>query len=224
MRSSPRAVSTSATIGMSGSRLAVSVTWSTDSTIASITPPAVVLASMARSSSQNWVPKPFTRTQSLLPSASQRTTFSRAAALPFGATASSMSRTTMSARERAAGANLSYWAPLTKSQLRASTGSMRVPASWVSLSHPAGWSYIAFALVPSAALKSCRSIVPLRRLATNTSVPQSQDRSRRAQSSAARSPRSPASNAGAFCRCQRKPRWKWHADSRRGSHRATADR
>ena len=33
----------------------------------------------------------------------------------------------MSARECAAGANRSYWAPLTSSQLRASTGSMRGP-------------------------------------------------------------------------------------------------
>ena len=125
MRSRPRAVSTSATIGTSGSRLAVSVTWSTDSTIASITPPTEVVASMARSSAQNWVPKPLTRTQSLLPASSQRLTLSRAAALPLGATASSMSRTTMSAFERAAGANLSAWAPLTSSQLRARTGSMR---------------------------------------------------------------------------------------------------
>ena len=144
MRSRPRAVSTSATIGTPGSRLAVSVTWSTDSTIASITPPTEVFASVSRSSAQNCVPNPLTRTQSLLPSASQRTTFSRAAALPCGATASSMSSTTMSARERAAGANLSYWAPLTSSQLRASTGSMRKPGSWVSAlaSSPLTWSYI----------------------------------------------------------------------------------
>ena len=48
IRSSPRAVSTSATIGTFGSRLAVSVTWSTDSTIASITPPTDVLAEASR--------------------------------------------------------------------------------------------------------------------------------------------------------------------------------
>ncbi len=46
MRSSPRAVSTSATIGTFGSRLAVSVTWSTDSTIASMTPPTEVSDNM----------------------------------------------------------------------------------------------------------------------------------------------------------------------------------
>ena len=145
MRSRPRAVSTRAMIGTSGNRLAVSVTWSTDSTIASITPPTELPASIARSSAQNWVPKPLTRTQSLLPLANQRTTFSRAAALPFGATASSISRTTMSARDLAAGANLSYWAPLTSSQLRASTGSMRDPASWRSMaeSDPLTWSYMA---------------------------------------------------------------------------------
>ena len=107
MRSSPRAVSTSATIGTFGSRLAVSVTWSTDSTIASITPPTDVPASISRSPAHHSVPKPLTRTQSPWPSASQRVTFSRAAALSFGATASSMSRTTMSARDSTAGPNRS---------------------------------------------------------------------------------------------------------------------
>ena len=69
MRSRPRAVSTSATIGTSGSRFAVSVTWSTDSTIASITPPTGVPASAARSSAHHGVPKPLIRTQSVLPAA-----------------------------------------------------------------------------------------------------------------------------------------------------------
>ena len=84
MRSRPRAVSTSATIGTLGSRLAVSVTWSTDSTIASITPPTELPASAARSSAHHGVPKPLMRTQSVLPAPSQRTTFSRAATLSFG--------------------------------------------------------------------------------------------------------------------------------------------
>jgi len=93
MRSSPLAVSTSATIGTLGIRLAVSATWSTDSTIASITPPMEVPASVFRSSAHHGVPKPLTRTQSEFPVPSQRTTLSRAADLSLGATASSMSRT-----------------------------------------------------------------------------------------------------------------------------------
>lgn len=115
MRSSPRAVSTSATMGTSGSRFAVSLTWSTDSTIASMTPPIDVPSSIARSSAHHGVPNPLIRTQSELPSANHRVTLSRAAALSFGATASSMSSTTMSARECAAGAKRSNCAPLTKS-------------------------------------------------------------------------------------------------------------
>ena len=91
-----------------------------------------VPASAFRSSAHHGVPKPLTRTQSELPALSQRTTLSRAADLSFGATASSMSRTTMSAREWAAAWNRSSCAPLTNSQLRASTGSMREPTSVVS--------------------------------------------------------------------------------------------
>ena len=127
IRSRPRAVSTSATIGTLGSRFAVSVTWSTDSTIASITPPIEVPASLAKSSTHQGVPKPLIRTQSVCPAPSQPRTLSRAAGLSFGATASSMSRTTMSARERAAASNRSAFAPLTNNQLRARTGSIREP-------------------------------------------------------------------------------------------------
>ncbi len=78
MRSSPRAVSTSATIGTSGRRRAVSVTWSTDSTMASMTPPTEVPLSISRSSAHHGVPNPLIRTQSVLPSPSQRTTLPRA--------------------------------------------------------------------------------------------------------------------------------------------------
>lgn len=53
---------------------------------------------MARSSALNSRRNRSTRTQSLLPSPSQRLTFSRAATFPLGATASSISSTTMSAR------------------------------------------------------------------------------------------------------------------------------
>ena len=141
MRSRPRAVSTRATIGTFGSRLAVSVTWSTDSTIASITPPSDNLPKASRSSAHHGVPNPLTRTQSLLPSLSHRITLSRALNLSFGATASSMSSTTMSARDAAAGAKRSYCAPLTNSQLRASTGSMRDPVAGIRCSAVA-WSSI----------------------------------------------------------------------------------
>src|SRR4051812_2004737 len=100
---------------------------------------------MSRSSAHQRVPKPLTRTQSVLPWSSHRCTFSRAAVLSLGATASSMSRTTMSARECAAGAKRSDCAPLTNSQLRASTGSMRKPGSdgaWGEAgSWPGAWSY-----------------------------------------------------------------------------------
>jgi len=105
------------------------VTWSTDSTIASITPPTGVVARAARSSAHQGVPKPLMRTQSTLPAPSQLTTLSRAACLSLGATASSMSKTTMSARESTADWNRSGCVPLTSSQLRASTGSMREPMS-----------------------------------------------------------------------------------------------
>ena len=144
---------------MSGSRFAVSVTWSTDSTMASITPPTEDLDSTSMSSAHNWVPKPLMRTQSVFPSSSQRTTLRRAAALPLGATASSMSSTTMSARDPAAGPELVAWAPLTRSQLRARTGSMRNPTSWVSCaSHPLTWSYIVSSWALSVP-QMCSSIV-----------------------------------------------------------------
>ena len=48
------------------------MTWSTDSTIASITPPSDVLPKASRSSAHHGVPNPLTRTQSLLPSLSHR--------------------------------------------------------------------------------------------------------------------------------------------------------
>ena len=129
MRSRPRAVSTRATIGTSGSRLAVSITWSTDSTIASMIPPTEVPASISRSSAHQRVPNPLTRTQSVLPSPSHRRRCRARRPCPWV-----RPRPRCRARRCRRGsarpaANRSYCAPLTSSQLLASTGSMRNPGS-----------------------------------------------------------------------------------------------
>src|SRR5690625_4753899 len=131
MRCSPRRVLFRSTIGTPGRRAAVSLTWSVDSTIASMTPSSppfwcgpsswwvMNFASSLTSCSHHWVAKPLMRTQPVWPAANQSVTFLSARSLSFGATASSMSNTTTSAAESSADWNPSGCTALTRSQDRA---------------------------------------------------------------------------------------------------------
>ena len=147
--STPRAVSTSATIRVPRSSSAVRVTCSPVSVMASMTPSSPGASRRARrSSSHHGVPKPLMRTQARrgagptpvssgpaplrepeTPPGSDEShsiTFRRARCLSAGATESSTSRITTSAALVAATSKRAGWVPLTSSHERASSGPMEV--------------------------------------------------------------------------------------------------
>src|SRR5215213_3957142 len=123
--SMPSADSTSARTGVEPpSRSAVSVTCSSSSVLASMTPSRPGNpASLGTSSSQNSVERSLIRTRAdRSPRESHSMTPARASSLFAVSTASSMSSTIWSARDSEARSNRSVRAPLTSSQERASSG------------------------------------------------------------------------------------------------------
>ena len=124
--SMPTADSTRGMTGVLPSiRWKLSVTWSADSVLASMTPSRPgVPRSPARSSAQKGLVASLIRTQALPPAVSQFTTLARAASFCEGSTASSMSRMIASARETADWSKSSVFIALTSSQERAISAGM----------------------------------------------------------------------------------------------------
>src|SRR5918993_42654 len=126
--SMPRADSTSGITGVLPSmRWKLSVTWSADSVLASMTPSRPgVPRRPARSSAQNRLVASLMRTQALPPALSQSTTWFRAWSFWEGSTASSISRMIESARDTADWSKSSVFMALTRSHERAiSAGILR---------------------------------------------------------------------------------------------------